>query len=152
MNPSQLCKRTALLRDGYVGRDPRRSRTARGVTALTRISVAHVKLNRTHLRQLSRERSIKTGWGRTPSTNQSHLVGPPSTHLWPARLYARAAIQFSSRPHPDRGHQTRRPQYASLLTLKGVRARRSAQWRPLSTAITASGNIRPHATAPDTMT
>ncbi len=35
-----------LLRDGYVGRDPRRSRTARGVTALTRMSVAHVKLNR----------------------------------------------------------------------------------------------------------
>src|SRR5258706_2112880 len=45
LNPSQLSKRTALLRGGYVGRDPRRSRTARGVTALTRMSVAHVKLN-----------------------------------------------------------------------------------------------------------
>src|SRR5258706_10600722 len=46
LNPSQLSKRTILLRNGYVGRDPRRSRTARGVTALTRMSVAHVKLNR----------------------------------------------------------------------------------------------------------
>ncbi len=36
LNPSQLSKRTALLQDGYVGQDPRRSRTARGVTAVTR--------------------------------------------------------------------------------------------------------------------
>src|SRR5258706_14606310 len=121
LNPSQLSKRTALLRDGYVGRDPRRSRTARGVTALTRVSVTHVKLNRTHLRQLSRERYTKTGWGRTPSTYQTYLVGPPLTHPWLARLYARAAFQFSSRPHPDRAHQIRRPQYASLLTTIGVR-------------------------------
>src|SRR5258706_4510707 len=45
LNPSQLSKRTALLQGGSIRRDPRWSRTVRGVTALTRMSVAHVKLN-----------------------------------------------------------------------------------------------------------
>jgi len=35
LNPSQLSKRTNRLWDRYVGQDPRWSRTARGVTALT---------------------------------------------------------------------------------------------------------------------
>src|SRR5258706_13487408 len=50
--------------------------------------------------------------------------------------------------------ETHRSQNASLLTLKGVQARRSAQWRPPSTAITALGNFnrRPRATALVTMT
>ncbi len=39
LNPPQLSKRTALKRDGSTRQDPRRSRTVRGVTAFTRISV-----------------------------------------------------------------------------------------------------------------
>src|SRR5258706_16397925 len=50
LNPSQLSKRTGLLRDGYIGQDPRRSRTVRGVTALTR--------------KTGKPRAIEQGMGR----------------------------------------------------------------------------------------
>src|SRR5258706_10268058 len=90
LNPSQLCKRTALLRDGYVGQDPRRSRTIRGVTALTRKSVAHSKVKQSHPRNPSRVRYFKQAEDEPHRPIQTHLVGPPSTHQWPARLYARA--------------------------------------------------------------
>ncbi len=47
LNPPQLSKRTALLRDRYVGQDPRRSRTVKGVTALSCKSVTLSPLNNT---------------------------------------------------------------------------------------------------------
>src|SRR5258706_9183011 len=83
LNPPQLSKRTTRLRDRYLGQDPRRSRTARGVTACTRKSVTHPLLNNAPLREPAR------------------LVGPPSTCQWPARLYARAPLQL-------RAHRARR--------------------------------------------
>ena len=155
LNPSQLSKRMALLRDGSIRRDPRWSRTARGVTALTRMSLAHVKLNRTHLRQLPRERSNMTGWGQTPSTNHTLLVGPPSTHQWPARLYARAAIQLSSRTHPVQATQDS-PFVARLPVdperIPGQKKRTVAS--PINGHYSLMGdfNRRPRATALDTMT
>jgi len=47
LNPPQLSKRTALLWDRYVGQDPRRSRTVKGVTALSCKAVALSQLNST---------------------------------------------------------------------------------------------------------
>jgi len=47
LNPPQLSKQTALLRDRYAGRDPRRSRTVKGVTALSCKAVALSQLNST---------------------------------------------------------------------------------------------------------
>src|SRR5258706_13260914 len=72
LNPPQLSKRMTHLRDRYLGQDPRRSRTTRGVTACTRKSVTHPPLN------------------NAPLCEPARLVGPPLTRQWPARLYARA--------------------------------------------------------------
>ena len=47
LNPPQLSKRTALLRDRYIRQDPRRSRTVKGVTALSCKSVTLSQLNNT---------------------------------------------------------------------------------------------------------
>src|SRR5258706_12057404 len=90
LNPSQLSKRTALLWDGYIGQDPRRSRTARGVTTLTRKSVALSKVKQSHPHNPSRVQYFKQAEDEPHRPAQTHLVGPPSTHQWPARLYARA--------------------------------------------------------------
>src|SRR5258706_1500378 len=47
LNPPQLSKRTALLWDRYVGQDPRRSGTMKGVTVHTCKSVSLLLLNNT---------------------------------------------------------------------------------------------------------
>ncbi len=39
LNPTQLSKQTALKWDGSIRQDPRQSKTVRGVSAFTRISV-----------------------------------------------------------------------------------------------------------------
>src|SRR5258706_15831183 len=60
LNPSQLSKRTALLRDGSVRQDPRWSRTVRGVTALTRITeISRTVEQGTGARHASRNQAVK---------------------------------------------------------------------------------------------
>src|SRR5258706_16339474 len=70
-NPSQLCKRTGLSRDGYVGRDPRRSKTARGVTALTRKS----GIPREGEQGTGRDTRLAT---RLPKASTKHLNAMPN--------------------------------------------------------------------------
>src|SRR5258706_636427 len=98
LNPPQLCKRTALLQDGSIRQDPRRSRTVRGVTALTRDMDTHTEPINTHLRRLPRvRRATKQAEEEPHRPIQMHLVGPPSTHQWPVRLYARVQLQLGTR-------------------------------------------------------
>ncbi len=122
LNPPQLCKRTALLQDGSIRQDPRRSRTVRGVTALTRDMDTHTEPINTHLRRLPRvRRATKQAEEEPHRPIQMHLVGPPSTHQWPARLYARAPLQLRAQPTSRLGHsRLTAMKHASLLTLKGV--------------------------------
>ncbi len=75
LNPSQLCKRTAHLRDGYIGQDPRRSRTVRGVAALTRITEkTRAVEQRMGARQASCNQAVKDIAGAMPRHRPNHLT------------------------------------------------------------------------------
>src|SRR5258706_57015 len=137
LNPSQLSKRTALLWDGYIGQDPRRSRTARGVTALTRKSVAHSKVKQSHPRNPSGVRYL--------NRLRTNLIDQFKRTLLDHHRLTSGRQGCTPEPDSSSEHTTfAAMKRASLLTLKGFRARRSTQWCPPSTAITASwGNYDP---------
>ena len=73
LNPSQLSKWTILLRDRLVGQDPRRSRTVKGVTVLTRKSVSLFLLNNTA------PRTSQISWTLIDSSMAGKVVRQSST-------------------------------------------------------------------------
>src|SRR5258706_16322235 len=73
LNPPQLSKRTILLRDRYVGQDPRWSRTVKGVTVLTCKSVSLLLLNNTA------PRTSQISWTPIDSLMASKVVCQSST-------------------------------------------------------------------------
>src|SRR5258706_12646285 len=73
LNPPQLSKQTILLWDRYVGQDPRRSRTVKGVTGLTCKSVSLQLLNNTA------PRTSQISWTPINSLMASKVVRQSST-------------------------------------------------------------------------
>src|SRR5258706_5573031 len=107
LNPSQLCKRTALLQDGYVGRDPRQSRTARGVTALTHKSVAHTKFKQDPPPASFPENG-------TSSRLRTNLIDQPEAPCWTTIDSPVAGKVVRQSPHPAQFTRTSRSGHSRL--------------------------------------